>query len=153
MKRSPMKRRPKPRRVNKGKAAGTRSRVKKGPIMSEGHLDRIRKMACLVTGAEMSWDRTTGRISRVVAHHPRGLFPRTMGKRITDFLAVPLLSEEHDDFPGSLHKHGDEADWWKLKRRDPLVWLKKTLPRMYPKGHPGVEAALRAIAELTERRT
>lgn len=123
-------------------------RVSKGPIMSETHLNRIRAMECIVTGAVRSYDHSTHRISRVVAHHPRGLFPRTMGKRITDFLAVPLLSEEHDDYPGSLHKHGDEADWWKLKRRDPLLWLQAALPAMYPGGHPGVTQALAAIAAL-----
>ncbi len=135
----------------KRRDSGTRSKVKKGPIMSEAHLDRIRAMECIVTGAVVSRS-DDGRMSFVIAHHLRGLFLRTMGKRITDFLVVPLLSEEHDDYPGSLHKHGDEADWWKLKRRDPLAWLQKTLPAMYPEGHPGVTQALAAIEALQPRR-
>ena len=97
MKRSFMKRRPKPR--NKGKAAGTRSRVKKGPARDPKHLFKVRLSPCLVC---IGWGDIPNE-----AHHVRCIAPRTMGKRVSDYLTVSLCKRHH----AKLHTM-NEADFW-----------------------------------------
>ncbi|CAB4199982.1 Protein of unknown function DUF968 [uncultured Caudovirales phage] len=57
------------------------------------------------------------------AHHVRSLWPTTMGRRVSDYLCVPLCDIHHDVHPGSLHKHGGEAEWWKLMGINPAQWI------------------------------
>jgi hypothetical protein len=42
-----------------------------------------------------------------------------MGVRISDLLCLPLCDRHHDQWPGSLHKHGDELGWWRSMGVDP----------------------------------
>jgi hypothetical protein len=98
--------RPKPKRHPSlvPKALGE-SAVRKGPVRSKSHLERVREQPCLICGA-------TG----VHAHHSRvGL--RTMGVRKDDTRAVPLCPVHHDE----LHKGKEEAFWARYGIR-PLDW-------------------------------
>lgn len=90
----------------------TRRQDDKGPERNAAWLGRVRLMPCLVCvyGEQRHPTR---------AHHPRGLFPRTMGVRISDLLCLPLCDRHHDTHPGSLHKAGDEAAWWKSQGIEP----------------------------------
>ncbi len=115
----------------------------KGPVYCEKHLALVRAQQCLITQSH-----------GCVAHHPRELFPRSGGKRITDFLAVPLRPDQHDGYDWSLHKSG-KASWWNrtgLHDRGVFSWLKGFLRRHYPSGHPGVTQALEMIAAEEAKR-
>jgi ERF superfamily len=43
------------------------------------------------------------------AHHLRFAQPRALGRKVSDEFTVPLCREHH----GELHRHGNEAKWWK----------------------------------------
>lgn len=113
------------------------SQETKGPVYCEKHLALVRAQQCLVT-------RSHGCIS----HHARELFLRSGGKRITDFLAIPLRPDMHDGENYSLHKTNSAAWWDKhhIGRPGVFRWLKLFFRRYYPNGHPGVTQALEMIA-------
>lgn len=90
----------------------TRSAIDKGPARSGDWLARIRSKPCLICAHNCQ----TGP-SR--AHHTRGLFPRTMGVRVSDLLCLPLCDWHHTTGPDALHKTGDEAAWWRRMGVDP----------------------------------
>lgn len=92
--------------------AQTRSLVDKGPARSADWLARIRSLPCLCCpdGKQTSPTR---------AHHPRGLFPRTMGRRIADLLCLQLCDDHHTVGPDALHRTGDELGWWRRMGVDP----------------------------------
>lgn len=83
----------------------SRSLVKKGPVRSAKHLDRVRQERCLVCG-----------VYGVQAHHLRiGL--RTMGVRKDDTRAVPLCPTHHDEL------HRSKEEWfWAANGIDPVLW-------------------------------
>ncbi len=122
------------------KALGV-SRDPRGPVYCEKHLALVRAQQCLITQAH-----------GCVAHHARELVPRTGGKRVTDFLAVPLRPDMHDGENYSLHKTGQKSGnplWWDrhgLGRDGVFRWLKGFFRRHYPNGHPGVTQALEIMA-------
>lgn len=140
---SPLRAKPKVRRVANPMKAGAlgESAARKGPIYSKDHLDLVRAQQCLVT-------RSHG----CVAHHAREFFPRTAGKRITDFCALPLRPDVHDGEDYSLHKTGQksgEPAWWAKNGYTAdrvFQWLRVFFSRHYPAGHPGVAQALEMIA-------
>lgn len=126
------------RRPLKPGVPDTRSRVRKGPARSNAHLDLVRSQQCLVTRSYMG----------VVAHHPRELLPelKTAGRRVSDFLAVPLREDAHAGYPHSLHTM-NSAQWWRERRINPFPWLKIFLIRHYdPAANPDVAKALEIIA-------
>jgi len=84
----------------------SRSAVKKGPERSPSYLARVRAEPCLICG-----------MRPVHAHHVR-LGLRTMGKRVSDFRAVPLCERHHTD----LHS-GSEDAFWKAYATDPTEWM------------------------------
>lgn len=90
----------------------------KGPDRSSAFLVRIRQQGCLCCDPD-----TQGTPTR--AHHPRGLFPRTMGVRISDYLCVPLCDWHHTDGAEALHKTGDEQAWWAARRVSPLAFIER----------------------------
>lgn len=105
------------------------------PIFDKDHLALVREQPCIVR-----------QLPGCIAHHPRGLFSnRTMGRRITDFLALPLAPDLHDGYGHSLHRHGNEEVWWNysalLTKADIFKWLRKFLLDHYPIDHPGVVQA------------
>lgn len=93
--------------------AQTRSQMDKGPARNEVWLGHVRRLPCLCCphGRQQSPTR---------AHHPRGLFLRTMGKRISDLLCLPLCDWHHTTGDDALHRTGDELGWWKRMGIDPF---------------------------------
>lgn len=109
----------------------------KGPVYCEKHLALVRAQQCIVTRAH-----------GCVAHHARELVLRSGGKRVTDFLAIPLRLDMHDGENYSLHKT-NSAVWWdkhSIGRAGVFRWLKLFFRQHYPNGHPGVTQALEMIA-------
>lgn len=104
------------------KALGRRA-DKKGPARDLGHLARVRARRCLICKDGLQVRQTTP----THAHHCRWLNGGMIGKRPSDYLAVPLCAEHHlDQFPAGLHKLG-EANFWAVARAaygiDPLQWI------------------------------
>lgn len=93
------------------KESGAR-RDDKGPARSADWLARIRSLPCLCCPHSQQTTPTR-------AHHPKGLFPRTMGRRVSDLLCLPLCDEHHTDGPDALHRSGDEMRWWRARGVDP----------------------------------
>lgn len=107
------------------------------PIVDDAHRELVGRQPCIVSGYG-------GGERFCVVHHPRGLFLRTGGKRISDFLCVPLRDDLHDGYGHSLHKAGDEAAWWTYNywpKDAVFVWLRRFLLDHYPIDHPGVVQA------------
>jgi hypothetical protein len=50
------------------------------------------------------------------AHHLRFAQPRALGRKVSDEFTVPVCRTHHRE----LHRHGDEASWWKRLNVDPL---------------------------------
>ena len=61
----------------------TRSLEDRGPARNAAWLTHIRSLPCLIcfNGRQQHPTR---------AHHPKGLFPRTMGRRVSDLFCLPL---------------------------------------------------------------
>ena len=70
------------------------------------HLRFVSAQPCLICGRRPS-----------DAHHLRFAQPRAIGRRVSDEFAVPLCRSHHR----ALHRHGDEAAWWKTNKVDPVV--------------------------------
>ena len=92
--------------------AQTRRLDDTGPTRSAAWLAAIRARPCLCC----PHDRQT---TPTRAHHPKGLFPRTMGRRVSDLLCLPLCDWHHTDGPDALHRDGNEARWWRAHGVDP----------------------------------
>lgn len=92
--------------------AQTRRMDDKGPDRNAAWLARIRRFPCLCCyqGRQTTPTRP---------HHPKGLFPRTLGKRVSDLLCLPLCDWHHTDGPNALHRDGDEARWWRTHGVEP----------------------------------
>lgn len=90
----------------------TRRLDDKGPARSAGWLARIRSLPCLCCPNGRQQHPTR-------AHHPKGLFPRTMGRRVSDLLCMPLCDGHHTLWSQALHQTGDEAKWWRAQGVDP----------------------------------
>lgn len=96
--------------------SGTRSRTKKGPARDAKHLAKVRAYGCIGKGYSfqggVQWEV-------IEAHHVRCIGPRTMGKRVSDYLAVPLCRSCHAE----LHR-GKEEEFWRLNEIDPAAWIR-----------------------------
>lgn len=103
----------------RGRDSGTRSRVSKGPARDAKHLERIRSCPCLVCGATRNQAIWGG----IQAHHVRCIGPRTMGKRVSDYITTPLCNYCH----ARLHEH-DEASWWASRCIDPRAFIRSFSP-------------------------
>jgi hypothetical protein len=75
-------------------------------IRDKEHLRYVASQPCIICG------RSPGQ-----AHHLRFAQPRALGRKVSDEWTVPLCSTHH----GALHSFGDEAQWWKNKRIDPIA--------------------------------
>lgn len=84
----------------------------KGPARSSDWLSRVRSLPCICCPHGRQTTPTR-------AHHPKGLFPRTAGKRISDLLCLQLCDKHHTDGPDALHRTGDEIGWWRRHGVDP----------------------------------
>jgi len=123
-----LRKRTKSRKVDKRKAAGTRSRVSKKPWECKAYRDYVKVRGCLVCGR-----------AAVEAHHIREKFPRTMGRRISDAWVVPLCQADHAE----LHRHS--RTFWTDEIPDPVVWCQATHSIWARYSEEGRQA----IAELT----
>lgn len=92
--------------------AQTRRQDDKGPTRNAAWLTRIRSLPCLCCPHGRQQTPTE-------PHHPKGLFPRTMSKRVSDLLCLQLCQRHHRDWPGALHNTGDELGWWRSMGVDP----------------------------------
>jgi hypothetical protein len=61
-------------------------------------------------------------------HHLRFAQPRALGRKVSDEFTVPVCRVHHRE----LHRHGDEAAWWKSINIDPLP----IALRLWQEGHP-----------------
>lgn len=114
-------------KAKRRKLLGTRSvgvsAVRKGPARNAEHLARVRKRLCLICKLGLKVRQHTP----THAHHCRWLNGGMLGKRPSDYLAVPLCAEHHlDQFPTGLHKLG-EAHFWAVAKAaygiDPAEWI------------------------------
>jgi len=92
----------------------TRSRVSKGPARDEKHLANVRLEKCLLH--RDLWSPCYGALQ---AHHCRAIGPRTMGKRVSDYLVTPLCARHHI----LLHERGNEKAFWDGYLIDPAAWI------------------------------
>ena len=121
--------------------AGTRRQDDKGPDRSPAWLARVRSLPCL---ACFSGQQTTP----TRAHHPKGLFQRTMGVRVSDLLCLPLCDSHHTDGPDALHKTGDELHWWKSHGIEPYGCILSMLAGCR---EPGRDEAIASVKAARER--
>jgi hypothetical protein len=78
-----------------------------------GPLGHVAKHPCLVCGRSPS-----------DAHHLRFAQSRALGRKVSDEFVVPLCRGDHRE----VHRHGDEAAWWRAAGIDPTaaaraLWL------------------------------
>jgi ERF superfamily len=75
-------------------------------IRNREHVHYVAKQACLVCGRQPS-----------DAHHLRFTQSRALGCKVSDEFTVPLCRGHHRE----VHRHGDEAAWWRRAGIDPIV--------------------------------
>lgn len=102
------------RRKRLGKTKVARSAVSKGPARDPAHLAKVRAWGCLVCVSQRG---SYG--MPVEAHHVRCIGPRTLGKRVSDYLSVPLCPYHHV----KLHA-GDEQQYWESKQINPCDFIR-----------------------------
>lgn len=93
------------------KATGA-SAIDKGPTRNTAWLAHVRTLPCLCCPDGQQQHPTE-------AHHPKGLFPRTMGKRITDLVVLQICQWHHTISLDALHRGGDELGWWRKNGVEP----------------------------------
>lgn len=93
----------------------SRSSVKKGPARDAKHLAKVRESFCICCDQFNFGNQQFP----TEAHHSRAISPKTMGARVSDYLAVPLCRACH----ALLHMRGDERAWWKDHNIDPIAWI------------------------------
>jgi hypothetical protein len=74
-------------------------------LRDKDHRKFVSRQPCLVCG------RTP-----VDPHHLRFVQPRALGRKVSDEFVVPVCRLHHRE----LHRHGDEAAWWKGMNIDPM---------------------------------
>ena len=84
-----------------------KSAVSKGPARDKEHLAFIRSLSCCVCHRSGSQ-----------AHHVRSIGPRTMGKRVSDYLTISLCRQHH----ATLHSM-NEGDFWTSCNLSPARWI------------------------------
>jgi hypothetical protein len=83
----------------------------KPPIRrSKAHLTFVATLPCLICKSTPS-----------DPHHLKIARPRSLGRKVSDEFTVPLCRTHHQE----LHRHGNEANWWKDKQVLPLPFAKE----------------------------
>jgi hypothetical protein len=82
-------------------------------VRDRDHIRHVIKQPCLVCGRQPC-----------DPHHLRFAQSRALGRKVSDEFTVPLCRGHHRE----LHRHGDEAGWWKKFGLDPnavarALWL------------------------------
>jgi hypothetical protein len=70
------------------------------------HRKFVATLPCLVCGR-----------SPADAHHLRFAQPRALARKVSDEFTVPVCRLHHRE----IHRHGDEAAWWKRRNIDPIA--------------------------------
>ena len=83
-------------------------------IRDRDHVRHVAQQPCLICGRQPC-----------DAHHLRFAQSRALGRKVSDEFTVPLCRGHHRE----VHRHGDEAEWWKKAGIDPTenaraLWLK-----------------------------
>lgn len=73
-------------------------------VRDPGHVKYVAQQPCLICGRQPS-----------DAHHLRFAQSRALGRKVSDEFTVPLCRGHHRE----LHRHGDEAAWWRRFSIDP----------------------------------
>ena len=79
-------------------------------IRNKEHLKFVASQPCLVC------DRRPAH-----AHHIKFAQAKALGRKVSDEFTVPLCEIHHQH----LHQTGDERDWWKVHKVDPLAVASK----------------------------
>ena len=66
-------------------------------------------------------------------HHLRFAQPRALGRKVSDEFTVPVCRLHHRE----IHRHGDEAAWWKKAGIEPLVVALALWRQSHPRGRTG----------------
>jgi hypothetical protein len=74
-------------------------------LRDKDHRNFVSAQPCMVCGR-----------SPVDAHHLRFAQPHALGSKVSDEFTVPVCRVHHRE----LHRHGDEASWWKRIDIDPI---------------------------------
>ena len=82
-------------------------------VRDREHVRHVAQQSCLVCGRKPC-----------DAHHLRFAQSRALGRKVSDEFTVPLCRGHHRE----LHRHGDEAAWWRKAAIDPSaaarsLWL------------------------------
>ena len=90
-------------------------------VRDRDHVGYVAKQSCLVCGRKPC-----------DAHHLRFAQSRALARKVSDEFTVPLCRGHHRE----IHRHGDEAKWWRTAAIDPMaaaraLWL-ETHPRSRP---------------------
>jgi hypothetical protein len=108
-------------------------------VRDREHVKHVAQQTCLVCGRRPC-----------DAHHLRFAQSRALGRKVSDEFTVPLCRGHHRE----LHRHGDEAKWWRKAAIDPLaaaraLWV-ETHPRLAAQtDEMSVDAAVASATNLT----
>jgi hypothetical protein len=103
-------------------------------LRDRDHVRYVAQQPCLVCGRQPS-----------DAHHLRFAQHTALSRKVSDEFTVPLCQGHHRE----IHRHGDEAAWWRNTRIDPTVtaralWLKThplpAVERLFEEGAMGIAA-------------
>ena len=125
------------RRVDKGKAAGTRSRVSKKPWKNARHVERVRAFGCLIGMRSRVVGKPCGGLA-IEVHHCRKLLDRGHKLPRDDRYGTPLCTWHHNEAHEGRNGPDNEREFWKYYRIDPAAWIASFS-----------EEGRQAIAELT----
>ena len=78
----------------------------RGEFRDRDHVRYVAQQPCLICGRQPA-----------DAHHLRYAQGRALGRKVSDEFTVPLCRGHHRE----LHRHGDEAKWWRNAGHDPTV--------------------------------
>jgi hypothetical protein len=97
-------------------------------IRDRDHVKYVAQQPCLICGRQPS-----------DPHHLRFIQRRALGRKVSDEFTVPLCRGHHRE----VHRHGDEALWWRNAGIDPTV----TARSLWRESHP-LATALRKMGEV-----
>jgi hypothetical protein len=95
-------------------------------VRDREHVRYVAQQACLLCGRKPC-----------DAHHLRFAQSRALGRKVSDEFTVPLCRGHHRE----LHRHGDEAAWWRKAAIDPLAAARA----LWLETHPGLQHPFNSI--------
>jgi len=97
-------------------------------VRDREHVRFVTKQPCLICGRRPS-----------DPHHLRFAQHRALGRKVSDEFTVPLCRGHHRE----LHRHGDEAAWWKKTGIDPTISARE----LWLETHPQPESEMPSTAQ------